>query len=109
MVRFIWIVLAAATFLSSSASFAHENFRIIGTIVKFEQWRLQIETAAGEAFTITLQESTPVERDKKPVTAKELRPGRSVVVDVMGDTPYDDDLYVVAVRLVPPIASPRRK
>ncbi len=59
MARFTWIVLAAATFLASSPSVAHENFRIVGKVVKFEQWRLQVETAAGESFTITLQESTP--------------------------------------------------
>src|SRR5687768_607090 len=44
---------------------AHEVFRIIGTIVKFENWRLDVKTADGEIFLIQLQEYTPIERDKK--------------------------------------------
>jgi hypothetical protein len=107
MVRLVLCVLATTTALSSIPLSGHENFRIVGTIVKFERWQLQVATAAGESFAITLQESTPIERDKKSVSATELKPGRSVVIDVMGDTPYDYDLYVVSVRLVPPIA-PRR-
>jgi hypothetical protein len=106
-VRLALCVVTTAAVLFPVPLSGHENFRIIGNIVKFERWQLQVDTTAGESFTITLQESTPIERDKKPVTAKELRPGRGVVVDVMGDTPYDDDLFVVAVRLVPAIARPR--
>jgi hypothetical protein len=102
------IVAVAVLFLSGMVS-AHENFRIIGTIVKFENWRLDVKTRDGETFGITLQQSTPIQRDKKWVTSKELKVGRSVVVDVMGDTLYDTDLYVSRVTLVPPIAPARTK
>ena len=109
MLRKVMAVVAVAVLFLSGMVSAHENFRIIGTIVKFENWRLDVTTRDGETFGITLQQSTPIQRDKKWVTAKELKVGRSVVVDVMGDTLYDTDLYVSRVTLVPPIAPARAK
>ena len=53
--------------------------------------------------------ATPIERDKKRVSVKELKVGGSVVVTVVGDTPYDADLLVVGVRLVPAIPAKSAK
>jgi hypothetical protein len=77
--------------------------------VKFEKWQLEVETPYGETFFFRLQEYTPIWRDKKPVTAKELKVGGSVFVDVSADSPYDDDRFIVGVTLVPPIAAQRAK
>jgi hypothetical protein len=99
-------VLLAIVF-SSTALSAHETFRIIGKIVKFENWELEVYTRDQETFRFKLQDYTPIERDKKPVSAKELKAGASVVVDVSADSPYDADRFIIKVTLVPPI-TPRR-
>jgi hypothetical protein len=98
-------IVVVAVLLSGAVSVnAHEQFRIIGKIVKFEKLQLVVDTAYSERFVLNLQEGTPIQRDKKRVSAKELKAGRSVVVDVSGDTLYDDNLFVIAVMLVPSTA-----
>ena len=101
--------LALAALVSTSTVSAHEQFRVIGKIVKFENWRLDVETSYGETFRFLLHEYTPIWRDKKPVTAKELKVGGSVVVDVSADSLYDDDRFIVGVTLVPPIPPKGKK
>jgi hypothetical protein len=108
-VRRILAIVALGALLSSTMVSAHEVFRIVGTIVKFEKWRLDVKTADGEMFLILLQEYTPIERDKKRVTAKELKAGVGVVVEVVGDTPYDTDRYVASVTVVPSSSVARQK
>jgi hypothetical protein len=108
MIRAIVRVVTFAVLLSSTMSLAaHDQFRIIGTIVKFEKLQLYVDTSQGGVSAFQLQEGTPIYRDKKRVPATELKAGHSVVVDFMGETPYDDDLFVVAVTLVPAIPRPR--
>ena len=89
-------VLSGAVLLS-----AHDQFRIVGKIVKFEKLQLEVTTNYGERFLLQLQEGTLIQRNKKRVPATELKAGRSVFVDVSGDTLYDDNLFVIAVTLVP--------
>lgn len=107
--RRIFAIVALGALLSSTMVSAHEVFRIVGTIVKFEKWRLDVKTADGEMFLIQLQEYTPIERDKKRVTAKELKAGVGVIVEVVGDTPYDADRYVASVTVVPSSTVARQK
>lgn len=102
-------MVALAALLSSTMVSAHEVFRIVGTVVKFEKWRLDVTTADGETFLIQLQEYTPIERDKKRVTTKELKAGVGVVVEVVGDTPYDADRYVASVTVGPSSTVARQK
>lgn len=109
MLRKLFGGLALAALVSTSTVSAHEQFRVIGKIVKFEKWRLDVETRYGETFLFPLQEYTPIWRDKKPVTAKELKVGGSVVVDVSADSLYDDDRFIISVTLVPPIPRTRTK
>jgi hypothetical protein len=94
---------------SNTTLSAHETFRIIGKIVKFENWEREVFTRDQETFLFKLQEYTPIERDKKRVSAKELKAGASVVVDVSADSPYDADRFIISVRLVPPITAKRGK
>jgi hypothetical protein len=103
-------VIAFAVLLSGAVSLtAHEQFRIIGTIVKFEKLQLVVDSTYSERFVLNLQEGTLIQRDKKRVPATELKVGRSVVVDVSGDTLYDDNLFVIAVTLVPSTRSDSKK
>jgi hypothetical protein len=109
MLRTLLGSLALAALVSTSPVSAHDQFRVIGKIVKFENWRLNVETSYGEPFSFLLSEYTPIWRDKKPVTAKELKVGGSVVVDVSADSLYDDDRFIIGVTLVPPIPAKRGK
>jgi len=109
MLRQLLAGLALAALVSTSTVSAHDQFRIVGTIVKFDKWRLDVETSYGETFLFLLQQSTPIWRDKKPATAKELKVGGSVVVEVSADSLYDEDRFIVSVTLVPPIRPKRTK
>jgi hypothetical protein len=103
------IVMFAVVMSDAVSLRAHEQFRIIGKIVKFEKLQLIVDTAISERFVLNLQEGTLVQRDKKRVPATELKVGRSVVVDVSGDTLYDDNLFVIAVTLVPSTTSDSKR
>jgi hypothetical protein len=96
-------MLSGAVFLSG-----HDQFRIVGKIEKFEKLRLDVTTNFGERFLLQLREGTLIQRNKQRVPATELKAGRSVVVDVSGDTLYDDDLFVIAVTLVPSLPSSKK-
>ena len=109
MLRKLLGSLALAALVSTSMVSAHEQFRVIGKIVKFENWQLGVETSYGETFVFRIHEYTPIWRDKKPVTAKELKVGGSVFVDVSADSLYDDDRFIVGVTLVPPIPPKGKK
>jgi len=108
MRHILGIVVFAALFGAVVLS-AHEQFRIVGKIVKFEKLQLEVTTNYGERFLLRLQEGTLIERNKKRVPATELKAGRSVVVDVSGDTLYDDHLFVISVMLVPASTSSSKK
>ena len=108
--RHILGIVVVALLLSGAVPVnAHEQFRIIGTIAKFEKLQLIVDTAFSERFVLNLQEGTLIQRDKKRVPATELKAGRSVVVDVSGDTLYDDNLFVISVTLVPSITRDSKK
>ena len=109
MLRKLLGSLALAALVSTSMVSAHEQFRVVGKIVKFENWQLAVETSYQETFVFRIHEYTPIWRDKKPVTAKELKVGGSVFVDVSAESLYDDDRFIVGVTLVPPIPPKGKK
>jgi hypothetical protein len=83
-------------------AFAHDEFRIVGTISKVAKTQLQVTTTDRKTYSITLDNQTLISRDKKKVSADELKLGRTVVVDAIGDS--ERDLLALEVRLVPTIA-----
>jgi hypothetical protein len=108
--RILLGILTFAVVMSDAVSLrAHEQFRIIGKIVKFENLQLVVDSTFSERFVLNLQEGTLVQRDKKRVPATELKAGRSVVVDVSGDTLYDEYLFVISVTLVPSTTADSKK
>jgi hypothetical protein len=110
MRRILLGILTFAMVMSGPVSLsAHEQFRIIGKIVKFEKLQLVVDTNYSERFVLDLQGGTLVQRDKKRVSATELKVGRSVVVDVSGDTLYDEHLFVISVTLVPSTTAGSKK
>ncbi len=96
------IVVAAAVVLGAAEAFAHENFRVIGTLTKYQDSRVDVKNREGRTISIKLDKQTEVTQDKKRVAATELKVGRSVVVDAYGDT--EDDLLALEIRIVPTIA-----
>ena len=102
--RSIKVILVSIMVVSSAASaFAHDDYRVVGTIIKAQPTLLVIKGRDGEVYNMKMDKETAIKRDKQEVVWTELKPGRSVVVDASGDSV--EDLMVLAVRLVPPISS----
>ena len=89
----------------TSATFAHDEFRFIGTVTKMDAARGRvtmkvIENKKEETIEIALTPKTEITRDKKRVARSELKAGLYLVVDALGDD-YDS-LEAVEIRIVPP-------
>ena len=108
MRRVMSLVVVAVLLLGTTPSGAHEQFRIAGTIVRFQDRSLVVKSRTGESFTIQLRESTVVRREKKRVPQTELKAGRSVVVNIMADSLYDEAPFVLSVTLVPAVPAQSR-
>lgn len=97
------LVTPAILCLGAAHALAHDEFRIIGTVTKLQNSRLDVKTKEGRTISIALNQETLISRDKKKIETTELKTGRSVVVDALGDS-YDD-LVALEVRIVPPPAA----
>jgi hypothetical protein len=101
MRRWVLAIAAVVALTAAAPAFAHDNFRIIGTLAKREKFAIQVKDAAGKTTLIKLDKQTEVSRDKKKIDAAELKAGLSVVVDAYGDS--EADLLALEIRVVPPI------
>lgn len=100
MIRIAVAGVLAALVLSVASLSAHDNYRIIGTVVKLSGTTLEVkQTKDGKTVEMELTKTSRVTRDKKKVTTAELKAGTNVVVDARGDSILDLD--VVEVRIVP--------
>ena len=99
--RIINLMVVAGLLLGSIQLDAHEEFRIEGAVVKFEDRSLVVKSRTGESFTIRLQKSTVVRRERERVPQTELQPGRTVTVRIMADSLYDENPFVLSVSLMP--------
>jgi hypothetical protein len=107
--RLINVVTLAALLFGGVPLRAHEQFRIEGEVVKFEDRALVVKSRTGESFTIQLQKSTVVRRAREHVPQSELRTGRTVTVVIMADSLYDENPFVLSVTLMFATATPRAK
>lgn len=103
--RLVTLMVAAVFIVTPTYAFAHDNFRVIGTLTKHANSTIEVKTKEGRLTSMRLDKQTEVSRDKKKVDANELKPGLSVVVDAYGDSLEDSDLLAVEIRIVPPIAA----
>jgi hypothetical protein len=94
--------VAVAILFGAGAAFAHDHFRVIGTLTKHQDSRIEVKNRDGKTTAIKLDKQTEVTQDKKKVETTELKVGRSVVVDAYGDS--EDDLLALEIRIVPAIA-----
>lgn len=100
MIRATVSAVLAALILSVASPAAHDNYRIIGTVVKLAGTTLDVkQTKDGKTISMEMTKTSRVTRDKKKVAVAEVKPGVSVVVDARGDSILDLD--VVEVRIVP--------
>jgi hypothetical protein len=100
--RSILTLAVLITFVAAAApASAHDDFRIIGTLTKYESAKIEVKKREGKTVSITLDKQTAVSRDNKKVPVSELRVGQSLVVDAYGDT--EDDALAIEIRIVPPI------
>jgi hypothetical protein len=97
------IVVVTILILCATQLSAHDEFRIIGTISKLQDSQLQVKTKDGKTYSVKLDAETYIHLDKQKEKTKatELRTGRSVVVDALGDS--EADLLALEVRIVPTI------
>jgi hypothetical protein len=86
---------------------AHEDFRVIGTVTKVQATQLDVKMSDGKTVSIAMDKQTNVTRDKSKVGTSTLKSGQSVVVDAYGDN-YDS-LLAIEVRIVPAIAPASKK
>ena len=101
MKRRTMIVLAVAFLLTAGTLWAHDDYRIIGTLTKIAGNTIDVkQTKDGKIVSMDMDSNTIVTRDKKKVDRSELKVGVNVVVDATGDA--IDDLLVLEIRLVPP-------
>ena len=92
-------------FAFTSGTFAHDEFRFIGTLTKMDAARGRVtmkvvENRKEETIEIALTPKTEITRDKKRVARSELKAGLYLVVDALGDD-YDS-LEAIEIRIVPP-------
>ena len=86
--------------LSVAPAWAHDDYRIIGTVLKVSAGKLDVKQAKdGKTISMKTDAATLVTRDKKKVSSAELKTGTNVVVDARGDSLQD--LVVLEVRIVP--------
>ncbi|OFW03769.1 MAG: hypothetical protein A3I61_16040 [Acidobacteria bacterium RIFCSPLOWO2_02_FULL_68_18] len=97
------IAVLAMVAPGSASTFAHDEFRIIGTVARHQNSTLQVKNREGKTISVRLDKQTVITRDKKKIPPAELKTGLSVVVDAYGDT--EDDSLAIEIRVVPPIGA----
>jgi hypothetical protein len=103
MQRFLMATIATLTLfaLGAPSLSAHDEFRIIGTLMRVQERQIEVKQKDSRTVSIAVNKETLVTRDKKKVEARELTKGQSVVVDALGDNLRD--LTALEVRIVPEI------
>ena len=92
--------MLAGLIVGMAPAAAHDDYRIIGTIANVAAKTVDVkQTKDGKTISMATDEATLVTRDKKKVSATELKAGLSVVVDASGDSL--EDLVVLEIRIVP--------
>ena len=97
----------AACHVASTPLSAHDEIRVIGTILKPEASSLEVKTKDGQIVSIKLDNGTFISRDRKKADISELKVGGNVVIDAWGDSLAD--AVALEVRFVPSITAPASK
>lgn len=103
MRRILTFAVLMMLVVGASHLWAHDDFRVIGTLMKHANSKIEVKKREGKTVSIRLDKQTAILRDKAKVTPAELQVGQSLVVDAYGDT--EDDSLAIEIRIVPPIRS----
>ena len=100
--------LVASVFLLTGIAplSAHDEIRVIGTILKPERSALEVKTKDGQIVSIKLDAATFISRDRQKAEFSELKVGGNVVIDAWGDSLAD--AVALEVRIVPSITAPSK-
>lgn len=102
MIRWLIALFVMLAFAGGAVRLAaHDEFRIIGTLVRYQNSTIQVKKNTGKTVSIKLDKQTAISQDKKKVEVTVLKAGQSLVVDAYGDT--EEDSLAVEIRIVPPI------
>jgi hypothetical protein len=93
--------LAAGLVIVSGYVFGHEDFRVIGTVSKYQDSIMDVETRDGHTRSIRVDRQTLITQNQEKIGATALQAGLTVVVDAYGDSV--EDLLALEIRIVPPI------
>src|SRR5262245_3496037 len=99
--RLILIVTVTVLCAGVTGLFAHDHFRVVGTITKHEKSSIIVKDKNSKLMAVFLDKNTKITKDKKKVPVSDLKAGTSVVVDAYGDG--EDDLLARTIAMVPPI------
>jgi hypothetical protein len=79
-----------------SGVFAHEKFKIAGSVVAVKSDEVAVKSLDGATYEIDLLDSTVVtDRSHKQLDRKELKPGLKVVVIALGHDMFDLEAFEV--------------
>ena len=103
MRRFLNHLLLAILLLVWTRALAHDEFRIVGTVTKVQEFRVQVKTKGDKFISMRLGSGTSIHRDndKAELKSRDLKVGQSVVVTAYGDDLTDLD--ALEIRIVPTI------
>jgi hypothetical protein len=105
--RLMGVVLAGLVMCSAATLSAHDEYRIIGTVVKITATQIDVKQMKdGKTIRIVVDKQTKVTKDKKPAAFNQIKAGGSVVVEALGDSL--SDLQALEIRLVPAIAATQK-
>ena len=100
MIKRVLIGTLVAALSLSTAVLAHDDYRIIGTVLSVTPSRIDVKQRKDKkTISMLIDGATLVTRDKKKVARSEVKVGGNVVVDARGDD--IDDLQAVEIKLVP--------
>jgi hypothetical protein len=102
MKRLSILISLSAVLVFAGAALAHDEFRVIGTLLKHESSRIEVQKRDGSTVAIKIDQQTTITRDNKPAAPADLAAGQGIVVDALGDS--EADLLALEIRIVPPIA-----
>lgn len=107
MARFLLLLACAVPVVASPASSAHFKFRIVGTVTAITANEIGVKQVKDNTIVeMDLDQDTKVVRNNKPAARDQIKVGGSVVIDALGDDVFS--LTATEIRLVPPIAAPKK-
>src|SRR5215211_3651872 len=88
--------------LGAPALSAHERFRFVGTIVRMDAAKKLLIVKTGRKdhppeLEIGITDTTRIEKDGRKLPSSELKAGRYVVVDALGDDMLSVDATLIKI------------